>query len=55
MPSTARALCKSLLNDTCIPATGVVYRGPSVVRQLSTDVYQYDPNEGERVAEAGGL
>ena len=47
-------ICKSLLNDTCIPATGVVYKGHPVVRQAQGDV-RLQSGQGQGAAQAGGL
>ena len=47
-------ICKSLLNDTCIPATGVVYKGHPVVRQAQGDL-RVQPGQGQGAAQAGRL
>jgi peptide/nickel transport system substrate-binding protein len=46
-------ICKSLLNDTCIPATGVVYKGHPWFGHLK-ETYEYNPAKArELLREAG--
>jgi peptide/nickel transport system substrate-binding protein len=46
-------LCKSLLNDTCLPATGIVYPGhPWFGNPRQT--YKYDPKRAKELMEQAG-
>jgi ABC-type transport system substrate-binding protein len=46
-------LCKALLNETCIPATGVVYPGHPWFGQAKT-TYTYDPKKAKALLKQAG-
>ena len=47
-------ICKSLLNDTCIPATGVVYKGHPWFGKPK-EIYEYNPAKAKELLQAGRL
>ena len=46
-------ICKSLLNDMCIPATGVVYKGHPWFGKPN-EVYEYNPNKARELLKQAG-
>ena len=47
-------ICKSLLNDTCIPATGVVYKGHPWFGKPK-EIYDYNPAKAKDLLSQAGL
>jgi peptide/nickel transport system substrate-binding protein len=47
-------ICKSLLNDTCVPATGVVYKGHPWFGKPK-EVYEYNPAKAKELLRQAGF
>ena len=47
-------ICKSLLNDTCIPATGVVYKGHPWFGKPK-EIYDYNPAKAKELLRQAGF
>ena len=47
-------ICKNLLNDTCVPATGIVYKGHPWFGQPK-EIYEYNPNKAKDLLRQAGF